>query len=135
MLPDKPSELIKLALKDLELCELDPNYQIEMRTYYSRDEQRPCLVCFAGAVIAQTLNVTKFGYLAPWQMDLDARDVNKLYALNSIRLGMIHDCQAQLGLRRSKLPEYVKVSPYEDDKIQFKADMLKIAQLLEGHNL
>jgi hypothetical protein len=55
-LPDKPSDLLQLALDDLELCEKDRNYTIDMSEWHtpSQDESEKCAVCIAGAVIAKT---------------------------------------------------------------------------------
>lgn len=58
-LPVRPSDLILLALSDLEKCENDPRYKICMSCWHIpsyKEESMECLVCLAGAVMAKTLN-------------------------------------------------------------------------------
>lgn len=58
--PTKVSELIALALHDLELTEKDPDYIIRMSVWHEiGEEDKKCEVCLAGAIIAQTLKVNK----------------------------------------------------------------------------
>lgn len=47
-------EIVKQAITDLELCEKDPNYRINM-TYWHFWNGRECLVCLGGAYISQTM--------------------------------------------------------------------------------
>lgn len=57
-LPDKPSELIRLALKDLRKTERQFwKYKIDMDIWHSGKTSTlsRCSVCLAGAVMAQTL--------------------------------------------------------------------------------
>ena len=112
-LPDKPSELIQLALDDLEKCEqADNDIVINMGSwaYYEDlgyDGGVTCEVCFAGSVLVQTVGLTadRFDWTASDYYDvcpseigeyledvtddevLDLRD--KCYALNSFRVGRI----------------------------------------------
>jgi hypothetical protein len=58
-LPDKPSELIRLAVKDMQLCEADPRYKLDMRSWH-RPVEGACHVCMAGAVMAQTLTLSPY---------------------------------------------------------------------------
>lgn len=56
-LPDKPSELLILAMTDLEACENDPNYRINMDhwcNYEDTNNGRVCEVCLAGAFLAKS---------------------------------------------------------------------------------
>lgn len=55
-LPNKRSELLKLALADLEKCELNPRFRIDMY-YWLISGPYHCVVCLAGSVMAQTLNM------------------------------------------------------------------------------
>lgn len=61
-LPDKPSELIDLALRDLADVESDPNYCVEMEVqwhaslYWYQSGRPKCAVCLAGAVMARSLH-------------------------------------------------------------------------------
>lgn len=53
-LPKKLSDRILLALHDLELCEADPNYEIEMGNWHV-PWKGICEVCLSGSVMAKTL--------------------------------------------------------------------------------
>lgn len=91
MLPDKLSDLILISLADLEKCENDPNYRIDMDSWHhfvSLDNafasiSNVCHVCLAGAVAAKSLGI-------PITADLafqDEREYKKLIAIDSIRAG------------------------------------------------
>ncbi len=54
-LPNKASDLIDLALHDLELCERNSKYKINMQNWHKLKDDNLCHVCLAGSVIAQTL--------------------------------------------------------------------------------
>jgi hypothetical protein len=64
-LPDKPSDLLELALRDLEFVEQDDKYRVRMWMWHlpERAFMQPaspplyCNVCLAGSVLAKTLNV------------------------------------------------------------------------------
>lgn len=48
-LPDKPSELIRLALADLALCAADPNYRIDMEAVrFARKQDAEKVACGLG---------------------------------------------------------------------------------------
>jgi len=55
-LPRKRSELLKLALTDLEKCELNPRFRVDV-CYWLMSGPYSCVVCLAGSVMAQTLNM------------------------------------------------------------------------------
>jgi hypothetical protein len=58
ILPDKTSELLEVALRDLEACEADPKYRVAMHTWHHYlTPEDVCLVCLAGAVMAKSLDV------------------------------------------------------------------------------
>ena len=128
LLPNKPSELIDLALADLELCEKDEEYQIDMEVYYDRSiSSKVCQVCLAGAVMAQSLerySTTLF----PSSFDCDTS--NKLSALDMFRKGSL-----RTGLRCLSIEPIdtsgVHITPYEDNSVQFKRDMWNLARFLE----
>ena len=58
-LPDKPSELIRLAIKDMKSCARSSKFEIEMdECYYEKSlTSGKCSVCLAGSVMAQSLSV------------------------------------------------------------------------------
>ena len=52
-LPNKPSELLKVALTDLELVEGDSKYRVDMRNWHTPQYDKTCEVCLAGSVMAK----------------------------------------------------------------------------------
>ena len=64
-LPDKLTDLLELALSDLKKVADSPKYYIHMERYYNGSRTGPCMVCFAGAVMAKSLN-------AKWKPNIDA---------------------------------------------------------------
>lgn len=58
-LPDKTSELLKLALKDLLSVESDKDYSVNMYLWHESVRGDSCHVCLAGSVMARTLKVPK----------------------------------------------------------------------------
>ena len=128
-LPDKPSELIRLALADLALCAADPNYRIDMGEWH-KPEHGVCQVCLAGAVMAKSLN-------APRAVELYSSDFpenrQKITALNDLRTGDVSMAFESLGLDSSNLdlPLDRVITPYDDDPGAFMADMRALADDLE----
>lgn len=134
-LPDKPSELIRLALKDLELVEKDDHYVVDMDTWheYIRFKSK-CSVCLAGSVMAKSLDASPY-------LSLNMRhfsQVGKLMALDNFRLGYISAGAALLGVDTSHPDDrqiVVSVTPYFYNPREFKKDMRKIASIFEGIGL
>ena len=54
-LPNKPSELLSLALKDLTAAERTKTINIDMGIYYEKNNDKTCSVCLAGSIMAKTL--------------------------------------------------------------------------------
>ena len=139
-LPDKPSELIRVALADLEKCEADPRYLIDMDRWHSgirHDSNEPCAVCFAGSVMAQRLGADHRYYISgPGRFD---EDEGKLHALNAFREGRIAaGLIAFYGHLPSSQPPGASdvveslvdegISPYAWDPSEFKSDMEALAE-------
>jgi hypothetical protein len=94
-LPDKLSELIRVAVQDMEACRIDPRYKLDMSVWHiPRDGI--CRVCMAGAVLAKTCGYPKYygsfmlasEILAAGLVEgIQAADAfaNKLLALNAVR--------------------------------------------------
>lgn len=94
-LPSKLSDVIELAVRDLEACEADPRYVVDMNTWHETFP-RSCGVCLAGAVMAKTLET-------PWRETRvpadfpDDDDWNRLWALNSVRKGHVDEALHYMG--------------------------------------
>ncbi len=134
----KPSELIRLAIKDLKTVESMPDkYTVDMGewhlklqgTYHGTYMNR-CYVCLAGSVMAISLKATTQRFPGEFP-----EVENLLLALNKFRNGQIH-----MGLNQMevKLPAGIRdrnVCNYYVNKIRFKNDMLDMADYLESFNL
>jgi hypothetical protein len=134
VLPDKPSELIRVALADLEKVERDERFSIDMdETYHGHVYGvSGCVVCLAGAVIAQQLAPGHEDcYIQP--SDFESGSLRrKLRALNSFRCGNVAAGLSHLRIDRIDMfMRSVDICPYEDDSDRFKSDMLKLANILE----
>jgi len=108
-LPHKRSELIRLAVADLEKCEHDSRFIIDMSCWIisTRDT---CAVCLAGSVMAQTLNMddrkTKIHIFLRYFPEMSLKNAKKLEFLNQVRSNLC---------------------PYTADKKIFKKQILDIA--------
>lgn len=133
-LPDKPSELLRLALADLRKAEKDPRYAIDMDTWHDpfydveakvhTDEPTAvCQVCLAGAVMAFSLGADPLVSVYPWELghETDLR----LELLNELREGCVKTAVA-VYLKYSSdrdvtdafcqdkgLPSYVEMPEYD----------------------
>lgn len=148
-LPDTPSALIRTALKDLRAVERTPGYVVNMEIWhrgqgrkagqYSGDDIYPnnkCVVCFAGSVMAKSLNVPKTKSADPDDYNKDT--TRKLLALNLFREGWVASGLEELGIPLDKLPKehrHIDVPDYSDNKKVFKQKMSQLADSLEAHGL
>ena len=114
-LPDKPSELIRLALEDLRKAEADPRYTVNMNVWHEEqldgEARRTCSVCLAGAVMAGTLEKSPFDVLEPENC---GRHQSKLKALNQFRMGELHAGLSLIPIvwEREGIPKRVKITGY-----------------------
>lgn len=130
-LPDKPSELIRLALADLALCAADPNYRIDMGQWHM-PEDGVCQVCLAGAVMAKTLNASRADYLCPEDFPENRK---KIKALDDFRDGLVCEALDELGHDLSNWGHDAhdrEITPYRTDAGAFMADMRQLADDLEA---
>jgi hypothetical protein len=134
-LPDKPSELIRVALADLGKCETDTAYEIAMGTWHTPTSRGACAVCLVGSVMAKTLGADPDEVAEPF--DLGHFECRKLEALDDFRTGDI-----ERALRLLELPPapesvglYREITHYEDDPGAFKSDMRQLADDLERAGL
>lgn len=133
----KPSELIRVALADLEAVEKDDRYRVDMRVWHGRSDESkegPCFVCLAGAVMAKSLGADLYNYLVPYDFgeEIDYR----LIALDSFRQGFVEAALVHLSVEPVVgVVPYMTVVPYEDNPVRFKADMHTMATHLEEHGL
>jgi hypothetical protein len=132
-LPDIASQLILLALHDLELTEADPEYEVVMEEWHAPSFGY-CAVCFAGAVMAKSLGAVPHVGISP---SAYPDDNHKLHALDYFREGSVHDGMRQMGFKGVCPVEDFEfdITTYSEDPEYFKADMRNLAKRLERHGL
>jgi hypothetical protein len=87
LLCKKPSQLIKLALKDLRQVEKMPDkYVVDMGLWHKPNSH--CSVCFAGAVMAVSLKISHKANIIPNRLDNELLRF-RLEALDSVRCGKV----------------------------------------------
>ena len=92
-LPNKPSELLMLALEDMEKS-LDKGYEIRMSNWV----EPKCSVCMAGAIMLNTLNVLDEEAYFPDPEIFDQNTRDKLYAINAFKKGKLEHFESNLGI-------------------------------------
>lgn len=152
-LPDLPSDLIRLALRDLKQVEkMKKTYRVDMGTWFEAKDSHnynKCAVCFAGSVMARTCKLDpkdiELGFTDAVNTltdDLDASD--KFIALDNFREGYV-----KRGLNRVfNITKYVgdkginfpgimdrHIVKYEKDKRKFKQQMANLANDLAAVGL
>lgn len=127
-LPDKLSELILVALSDLEKCEDSHRYEIDMNFWHDPDGE-VCRVCFAGVVMAQTKNASVYQQLGPSSF---GDDYDRLRSLNYVRCGEV---DRAVNIFHGKLMYTyfgdMPVTSYYQSPDRFKHDMRRIAGMLK----
>lgn len=142
-LSNKPSELIKLALADMEKVQRR-GIKFDMTSWVDTDYQtnKICSVCMAGAVMTNTLDVKSL-------YDLDRETENKMRALNELRSGHFYRAFGFLKMRKPKsIPDvydgYDDLQKFGDDlsdlshsrnRREWRTHMATIIGILEAEGL
>jgi hypothetical protein len=138
-LPSKPSELLKLALADVEAAAKTPGYKIDMGTWHSGTAANSgyrgsgdglCTVCMAGSVLAMSLKLQPTTYVAgikePFESGrggvrainecgeqadiINRKTANALLALNEFRAGYLDAAYRYLGRKRpASVPDFFEM--------------------------
>jgi hypothetical protein len=125
------SDLITVALADLEATEKLPNYRIRMDEGWHEPKLWLCDVCLAGAVIARRLGGDPRKEV--WPAEFPPAVCNALASLNGFRCGDLDWAFLELGFGPPSghgLPDEFPVTPYANDPVAFKADMRALADML-----
>lgn len=145
ILPKIPSQLIRLALVDLQRVENDSRYKVDMMTWHEpqiKDTYVLCSVCLAGSVMAKTLEVPVDHLSFP-----DASFVENgkaLVALDYFREGLVTRALKCLGFGltdervvafRREHPDEVSFAAYKLDPVKFKQQLQGLADHLERRSL
>ena len=134
----KPSALVRLALRDEKKAHASSDYTIAMEDWHVPGKSK-CAVCFAGAVMAFSLGADVNHDVSPAKFDQHTSDC--LLALDYFRIGKVHGGLYVMGLSdmrvKGDLPRKLdrEVTPYDDDRDAFRADMEKLADDLEAIDL
>ena len=142
-LPNKPSELMRLAVKDLMAIETDPAYTINMSYWHyplriesGEGTITRCAVCMAGAVLANTLHKPATTEQYP---DIYPREVkDALQAIDAFRAGSIHEGCSYLRLPYESydfLPWEIPIANYDSRVLSFYDDMDGLIELFESVGL
>lgn len=132
---NRPWQLIRDAVHDLELQEKLKSVEIDMYTYHDNDDEPdgPCHQCLAGCSLSRRCEY-------PLGKEFDVKDVppgvwNKMKALDCFRCGQTWRAFYMLGLSRDKLSDelelYEMAASYTADPEQFKEWLLELADKLE----
>jgi hypothetical protein len=83
-LPEKLSDLLRLAVRDCMTVEKMPDRRLDMETFHWPSET-VCVVCMAGAVMDRTLGADPDAELGP--DDFDRETGKRLHAIDAMRQG------------------------------------------------
>ncbi len=138
-LPDTPSELLTVALDDLKKVERSTRYIVDMDFWHEPtkiNHAQKCIVCLAGAAIAKTLNRDATQNISPGNMEKavpnlcgdTVADSDKIWALDKLRTVHIKRALYALGYTADLPFENRVITPYNEDRKQFKRDLRKLAR-------
>ena len=136
-LPDKPSDLLQLALDDLQKTENDDRYVINMDVWHDPGPpDNKCRVCLAGSVMAQTLQGSPWLQLRPESFD-DGKIDLQLCAIDHFREGDVTLALDILEYRfvPATLNDHMDITPYKDNPTIFREDMLELIKHLRENAL
>lgn len=111
-LPGKPSELIRLALKDAAKIKDTPGYKLDMNIWHCVDSF-VCHVCLAGSIMASSLRIDKDRSTYPSDC---GRSLPALWAIDNFRLGQIYDAFDHLGLADDYIVNDIEVPSAVSDE-------------------
>lgn len=127
MLPKIPSELLSVALADLEKAEADSHYSIHLLGWH-RPVGELCQVCLAGAVMAFSLGADIHRDLSP----ADFPCTRELIALNFLCFGIVDKALEVLGVANPTRIRQVSIVHYEVDPDLFKRDIVNLITRLQA---
>jgi hypothetical protein len=134
-LPDKPSDLLEVALRDLEAVEQDPKYRVRMDVWHepAKHINDPCQVCLAGAVMAKSLETSNL--VRRWPCDFSDKDtLRKLRALDDMRVGAVSEALERLDLPPVSKYDFV-AHHYGANPEGFKRDLRNLVDKLRKDGL
>ena len=149
ILPDKPSELIRLAVEDMKTT-IAMGVKINMEMYGSgnRENLQQCSVCFAGAIMLQredsTINPETFmSHFMSYFTENIPLNKDKYKFLDQIRRGNLEEATEILEIKlfplkfmgfTSAIDGFIEYENCDNDQ-QFYDQMEEIAQFFESLKL
>lgn len=131
-LPRLPSELLALALADLEVVEKSADYVVDMSVWHSPHARRGglCSVCMAGAVL--TRHFKKSVYIPSVVGVFDEVTVGKLDAIDLLRCGLLRAACRSIGIvdYPDDMLHSWPVPMYDDDPEEFRESMSQMMKYL-----
>lgn len=103
-LPNKLSDLLELAVRDVQKCEAEPaRFALHMGNWHRPDAGKGvCVVCMAGAVMAQTIGVPDDERREVFQGLSCAPDIEphraSFAAVNELRISKVQSAASELGI-------------------------------------
>ena len=127
-LPDKPSDLLELALYDLAKVERSRKYEVAMSGWHNLDQQRDvCQVCLAGAVMAKSLHFKRTQ--TSWE-NLSGTTVKKFFTLDMLRTGKVANAIREMNLSPAdwgrEFSHYRLIPSYDSDPAGFREALDKL---------
>ena len=143
-LPEKMSDVLELALHDIERVETSPQYEIDMTNWHIYDRiTGVCSVCMAGAVMAQTLGVPFNETTSLTMVEVSDDDKTKLCILDDVRsshfiplLDFIKGEDDEDDKYRPLFKDIMRfgnIVRYHESPTQFKKDVQRLAETLRKH--
>lgn len=145
--PRKLSAAIRLGLADLAKVERSDKYEVDMSTWY-RARGSKCAVCFAGAVMAKTLNAVPLeddDDSVAWRDRFGTAWEGVIFALDAARQGFVGCAMSDMNPKKPHEPffklgdEYLKQfgypPAYDEDPAGFRKSMRQMAKWLEARGL
>lgn len=133
-LPDRPSDLLELALRDLKACEKDSVlYEVDMGWWHDTSIfTDKCVICMAGAVMAKSLGAAPTNSMKPHWYDRDTH--TKLEAIDDLRTGYVDRALSLMDISGA-ITQNRTVTPYRASPERFKDDMAVIVRSLREEGL
>jgi hypothetical protein len=132
-----PSELITLAVRDLEKVEKDPGYSVEMNDWHRFSQlSQTCRVCFAGSIMAKSFDLLPTECVGSGDSDFTPDEWRCFAALDYFRVGDVQFALEELKRPHpSELEKNFDVDPYHRSPEKFKRRMRAMSRLLRYHGL
>lgn len=101
--PPKPSDFFKQVLADFEVTRNDPRYEINMGFWHNATITTKCIVCLAGAFMAQSLKVPIDKNVWPHMFDYHMSSM--LLAVDYARTGCFEAAHRRVQIEYPKVPD------------------------------